>query len=162
MNGLRRSAWLLTLVLPLAVACSAPQPADLETKNPNHVNPTQAKMMVQEPATGHLVGPDGTIPGDQQGKKFSAGEKVIVAFKLADAPVGSEVRVDWYGPNDVKLASEAKKVAAPQTAMAFTELQTSGWNQGTYRAEIWIADQKVDTEQFSIVPADQGSATGNG
>jgi hypothetical protein len=145
-----RSAFVLALPLLMA-ACSSQQQADAAKANPSHVSPALAKDMVQEPATGHRVAADGSIPPDQQGKKFTQGQAVFVAFKVAAAPVGSQVRVDWYGPNDVKIASEAKQVSQPQTEMAFEAKETANWNVGTYRAEIWIADQRADTEQFSVV-----------
>jgi len=151
-------AALTIALLPLVTACSG-QHVNAAKGDPQHVNPTLAKEMVQAPATGHSVAADNSIPGDQQGKKFTAGQAVFVAFKVEHAPVGSQVRVDWYGPHDEKIASEAKTVSGPDVAMSFAEKETQGWNEGTYRAEIWIADQRADAEQFSIVQPD---STGNG
>jgi hypothetical protein len=160
--------WLpavLVAVLPLAAGCSARQQANAGARasdqvSATHLNSAQAKTMVQDAQTGHQLAPNGIIPSDQQGKTFVAGQPVYVAFKVADAPVGSVVRVDWYSPADVKIGTEEKKLPAPTTTVSFAAPNTQGWNAGTYRAEIWIADQKADTEQFSITGSD--SSTSNG
>jgi hypothetical protein len=154
-----RFAALTIALLPIAAACSG-QHASSTTGNAQRVTAASAKDMVAAPATGHAIDAENSIPGDQQGKKFTAGQAVFVAFKVERAPVGSQVRVDWYDPHDVKIGSEAKTVSGPDVAMSFAERQTNAWTEGTYRAEIWIADQRADAEQFSIVPPD--NAAGNG
>jgi|HubBroStandDraft_3_1064219.scaffolds.fasta_scaffold16945_1 hypothetical protein len=160
-----RSRWLAGLMaaaLPLAAGCNssgqAASGAGDGAANPNHVNPLRAKTMVVNVATGHQLGPDGTIPPDQQGKNFPAGKPLFVAFRLHDAPAGANVRADWYDAQGRKLASTEKKVLPGEPAMSFTSPDTSSWPKGTYRVEIWLGDQKVDTESFSIAEPEKSAA----
>jgi hypothetical protein len=162
-----RSRWLACLVaaaLPLAAGCNssgqAASGSDDAAANPNHVNPLRAKTMVVNIATGHQLGPDGTIPPDQQGKNFPAGKTIYVAFRLNHAPAGANVRADWYDAQGRKLASTEKKVLPGEPAMSFTSPDTSSWPKGTYRVEIWLGDQKVDTESFSITEPEKSARFG--
>jgi hypothetical protein len=159
MNTRRWFSLALGAFLPLVAACSA-RHTDIAHANPNHLNPAQAQQIVQEPKTGHTVDTTGTIPQDQTGKKFTAGEPVYVAFKVGNAPLGSKVRIDWYDPNNVKIGTQAKQVTQPQTTMNFAAINTAQWNPGTYHLEIWIADQRADTEEFSVSKPD--TSTDNG
>jgi hypothetical protein len=76
-------------------------------------------------------------------------------MSVNDAPVGSSVKVIWFGPNDTKVGEESKAVASGEQHMDFTAQDTKAWNKGDYRAEIWAGDEKVNSEQFQIVDADK-------
>jgi hypothetical protein len=45
-------------------------------------------------------------------------------MKVADAPASSQVKVLWYGPGETRV---------------------------DYRAEVWIGDEKVNTQEFNIM-----------
>ncbi len=47
---------------------------------------------------------------------------------------------------------ETKNTAAGQTFMAF-EKSSKGWPKGDYSAQVFVGDEKVNTQHFQIVDA---------
>jgi hypothetical protein len=160
-------AVLLALALPLAFACGPKESAEMDDKDdtatqvsetekagvdqPGDLNPVEAQTMVDDVTLGHAVATDGTIPADQQGDDFAPGDPVYVAMEVGDTPAGSAVKVDWYGPNETKVGEETKNVNAGEKYLNFKAGDTANWPKGDYRAEVWIGDEKVNTQQFQIV-----------
>jgi hypothetical protein len=89
----------------------------------------------------------------QGGDDFAPGQPVHVTMEVGDAPPNSTVKVVWYAPGETKITEENKPVVAGQKYLAFSANDTKSWKQGDYRAEVWIGDEKVNTQQFQIVPA---------
>jgi hypothetical protein len=164
--------FLLVLALPLALACGH-ETAETDDKDdtatttseqekagvdqPGDLNPVEAQTMVDDVTIGHSTNPDGTIPQDQQGDDFAPGEEVHISMEVGDTPAGSAVKVVWYGPGETQVGEETKTVAAGNTYLAFQSSDTGSWAKGDYRAEVWIGDEKVNTQQFQIVDkADAG------
>jgi hypothetical protein len=123
--------------------------------NPEAMTSKQAKAAVADVAIGHQVGAGGTITGDQKGNNFTAGQPVMVALTVGKAPVGTPVTIDWYGPNGQQLATDQKTVENGNQAISFASKDTSAWGQGDYHADLSVGGQKIDTERFSIVPAEK-------
>lgn len=123
------------------------------TTNPTDVSPISAQMWLDDVTIGHTVGADGAIPTGQTGDDFAPGKPVNIAIETGDAPAGAAVRVIWYGAGDRIIAEEQKDVAAGQKYLTFTATDTKSWPKGDYRAEIWVGDEKVNTQQFQIVDA---------
>lgn len=163
----------LLLALPLAIGCAHKEGAEMDDKDdtatqvsetekagvnqPGDLNPVEAQTMIDDVTIGHAVGADGTIAADQQGDDFAPGETVYVAMEVGDTPAGSAVRVDWYGPGEQKVSQETKTVTAGEHNMSFAAKDTASWKKGDYRAEVWVGDEKVNTQQFQIVDkADAG------
>ena len=127
------------------------------TTNPNDLNPVAAQSYIDDVTMGHEIGQDGAILSERKADKFAAGQSIHITMKVKDAPAGSAVKVAWYGPNEMKINEEQKHIPAGATMLAFSATDTSKWQKGDYRAEIWIGDEKVNTEKFQIVdPADAG------
>ena len=157
---------LLALALPLAVGCKSKEGAETDDRDdtatsvtekeksgvnqPGDLNPVEAQTMVDDVTIGKSVGADGTIAADQQGDDFAPGDPVYVAMKVGDAPAGSAVKVVWYGPGETKIGEEQKTVATGQPYLSFKSADTSSWQKGDYRAEVWIGDEKVNTQQFNL------------
>jgi hypothetical protein len=120
---------------------------------------TKPKNAISDVTIGHELAVDGTIVSGKEGTKFAPGQPVIVSFKVGGAPPGTVVRVDWYGPNDQKIASEEKKVEAGRDYMEFTSKNTRSWDKADYRAEIVVNGQKVATERFGIVEPNKADKT---
>lgn len=59
----------------------------------------------------------------------------------------------WYGPGETKINEEQQTVATGNKYLSF-QADTSSWEKGDYRAEVWIGDEKVNTQQFQIVDAE--------
>jgi hypothetical protein len=160
-------AILLATLLPMAIACAPKESAEVDDKDdtaaqvseqekagvdqPGDLNPVEAQTMIDDVTLGHAVGADGTIAQDQQGDDFAPGQPIHLAMEVGDTPAGSAVRVDWYGPGEQKVGEETKTVTAGQKYLDFQAKDTASWQKGDYRAEVWIGDEKVNTQQFQIV-----------
>jgi hypothetical protein len=119
------------------------------TKNPNDLNPVKAQTMIDDVTIGHKV-VDGTIPNADQGDDFAPGQPVYLTMKVADTPATSKIKVAWYGPGDTKISDEEKSVPQGAKYLSFSQTRTSSWAKGDYRAEVWIGDEKVNTQHFNI------------
>lgn len=172
MKKMKLAAILFATALPLTFACAPGEQAEVDDEDdtaavaseqevagvdqPGDLNPVEAQMAVDDVTIGKSVGPDGTIAQDQQGDDFAPGEAVHVAMEVGDTPAGSAIKVVWFGPGEQQVSEETKTVAAGDTYLAFQSQDTSSWQKGDYRAEVWIGDEKVNTQQFQIV--DQSEA----
>jgi hypothetical protein len=126
---------------------------------PGDLNPVEAQTMVDDVTIGKEVGADGMIPAEDQGDDFAPGETVYLVMNVGDAGAGTPVKVVWYGPGERKISEQVKDVPAGDAYLSFQsdEAPDKGfWATGDYRAEVWIGDEKVNTQQFQIV--DPGEA----
>lgn len=119
------------------------------TNNPNDLNPVKAQTLIDDVTIGHKV-VDGTIPNADQGDDFAPGQTIYIAMKVADVPATSKVKVTWYGPGETKIGDDEKSVPTGAKYLTFENSKTSSWAKGDYRAEVWVGDEKVDTQQFNI------------
>ena len=158
---------LLLLMLPLAIACAPKEKAESDDKDdtattvteqekagvdsPGDLNPVEAQTMIDDVTIGHSTAADGSIAADQQGDDFAPGDTVNVSMEVGDTPAGSAVKVVWYGPGETKVGEDTKTVNAGDHYLAFESASTASWAKGDYRAEVWIGDEKVNTQQFQIV-----------
>ncbi len=81
---------------------------------------------------------------------FDPGDAVTVSIELADAPPETPITVQWIGPQDQHLGYEIQTVSPDQERLSFTHDNTHDWEAGTYRAEIWVNDQKVSEQRFEL------------
>ncbi len=119
-------------------------------EQPGDLNPVEAQTFVDDVMIGKSIEPDGAITAEEQGDDFAAGETVYVSLNVSDAPAGSAVKLFWYGPGEMNLKEEEKQVEAGGKYLSF-DVGTASWQKGDYRAEVWIGDEKVNTQQFQIV-----------
>jgi hypothetical protein len=119
------------------------------TNNPNDLNPVKAQTLIDDVTIGHKV-VDGTIPNADQGDDFAPGQTIYIAMKVADVPATSKVKVTWYGPGETKIGDDEKSVPTGAKYLTFENSKTGSWAKGDYRAEVWVGDEKVDTQQFNI------------
>ena len=117
------------------------------------VSPINAQTWIDDVTIGHELGADGAVVTGQGGDDFAAGHPVHVSMTVNDAPQGSAVKVVWYGPNETKINEETKNISPGQQKLSFTA-DSKGWAKGDYRAEVWVGDEKVNTQQFQIVDAE--------
>lgn len=170
MNAKKMLVLLLLLMLPLAIACGPKETAETDDPDdtaattteqeksgvdqPGDLNPVEAQTMIDDVTIGHSVGADGTIAADQQGDDFAPGDPINVVMEVGDTPAGSAVKIVWFGPNETRIGEETKTVTAGEKHLGFQTTDTGSWAKGDYRAEIWIGDEKVNTQQFQIVDKD--------
>jgi hypothetical protein len=120
------------------------------TSNPNDLSPARAQRMIDDVTIGHKLEADGTIAQANQGDDFAPGDPIYLAMKVADAPATSKVKVAWYGPGDAKIDDQEKAVPQGAKYLSFEKSNTRTWAKGDYHAEIWVGDEKVDTQRFNI------------
>jgi hypothetical protein len=168
MKPFKLMAMLLVCALPLGIACKTQEHAETDdaddtattateqeaagVDSPGDLNPVEAQTMVDDVTIGKKVGADGMIAIDDQGDDFAPGETVNLVMKVADAPAGSAVKVVWYGPGETKINEESKTAETGAQYLNF-QAETASWQKGDYRAEVWIGDEKVNTQQFQVVDA---------
>jgi len=136
-------------------------PAVTETEKPGvqapgDLNPVEAQLRIDDVTLGHEVGPDGAMVAGKTGDDFAPGEMVHLSMEVGDTPAGSAIKVVWFGPGETRIAEDTKPVVTGSKYLAF-HTETTGWKLGDYRAEVWVGDEKVNTQQFQIVePAAAG------
>ena len=123
------------------------------TSSPSDVAPITAQTWLDDFTIGHELAADGMMVAGKGGDDFAPGQPIHLSMEVGDAPPNSAVKVVWYGPNETKIGEENKPVVAGQKYLAFTSADTKSWAKGDYRAEVWIGDEKVNTQQFQIVDA---------
>lgn len=117
------------------------------------VSPINAQTWIDDVTLGHEVGADGSIVTGKSGDDFAPGQPVHLSMDVDDAPENTAVKVVWYGPGETKIGEDTKNVAPNQKYMTFAAQNTASWQKGDYRAEVWVGDEKVNTQQFQIVDA---------
>jgi hypothetical protein len=161
-------AIFVLLVLPLGIACRTQEQAEVDDQDdtattateqevagvdsPGDLNPVEAQTMIDDVTIGKKVGADGMIATEDQGDDFAPGETVHVVMNVADTPAASAVKVVWYGPGETRINEETKTVETGAQYLDF-QADTASWEKGDYRAEVWIGDEKVNTQQFQVVDA---------
>ena len=156
------------LLLIAAVGCGRDETAEppaatttveqAGTSSPADVAPTTAQSWIDDVTIGSELAPDGSMVAGKTGDDFAPGQPIHLTMEVGDAPPNSAVKVVWYGPNETKIGEENKPVVAGQKYLSFTAADTKAWAKGDYRAEVWIGDEKVNTQQFQIVDATKAAS----
>ena len=118
---------------------------------PGDLSPAEAQARIDDVTIGHELGPDGAILAGTGGDDFAPGQPIYLAMEVGDTPAGSAVKVVWFAPGETRIGEETKTVATGSKYLNFNAGNTAGWAKGDYRVEVWIGDEKVNTQQFQIV-----------
>jgi hypothetical protein len=89
--------------------------------------------------------------GNTSQNGFSPGQTLELSMSVKDAPPGTVVTTYWYGPNNRQLSYESQTVDANKRQLNFQQENTHAWPAGSYRAEVWVGDDRVEEERFDIV-----------
>lgn len=159
---------LLASTLTLTMACKTHEEAEVDDQDdtattaaqqegagansPGDLNPVEAQTMIDDVTLGKATDADGMIAAENQGDDFAPGDTVHLSLNAADAPAGSAVKVVWFGPGETQINEESKTAQAGAKYLTF-QANTTSWAKGDYRAEVWIGDEKVNTQQFQVVEA---------
>jgi hypothetical protein len=159
MRTTKSLAMLLFLTLPLTAGCqsrSIHEATDRAAGSPysSTAATSSSPATVEDMTMGKKVGENNTITSDDQANKFAPGEPIYLAVQV-DAPAGAPVQVAWYDDKNEKLGEDQKTVAKHDKHLSFQAKDAAAWPQGDYRAEVWVGNQKVGTQQFTI--ADRNS-----
>ena len=157
----------LLLILLMVAACGRDETAEAPattttveqagTSSPSDVAPVTAQTWIDDVTIGSELAADGAMVPGKTGDDFAPGQPLHLTMEVGDAPPNSAVKVVWYGPGETKIGEESKPVVAGQKYLPFTAASTSSWAKGDYRAEVWIGDEKVNTQQFQIVDANKAA-----
>ncbi|MGZ8710943.1 MAG: hypothetical protein ACXW28_12035 [Thermoanaerobaculia bacterium] len=158
----------LVLVSIVAIGCGRDETAEppattttveqAGTASPSDIAPSTAQSWIDDVTIGSERAADGSMVAGKTGDDFAPGQPIHLTMEVGDAPPASTVKVVWYGPNETKINEENKPVVSGQKYLAFTAQDTASWAKGDYRAEVWIGDEKVNTQQFQIVDADKAAS----
>ncbi len=121
---------------------------------------TKASDAVADVTVGHQLGANGGIAAGQEGKNFVPGQPIFIAFRDGSAPPGTNVAIEWYGPDNQKLLTDQLEVKSGDAMMHFASSRTGGWGLGDYHADVLVNGQKVDTEHFSMVNETKADKSG--
>jgi hypothetical protein len=167
---MRKNIWLIAGILAslIVAGCgrdeTAEPPATVTTSeqpgvtNPSDVAPITAQTWIDDVTIGSELAADGSMVTGKTGDDFAPGQAIHLTMEVGDAPPNSAVKVVWVGPNETKIGEENKPVVAGQKYLPFSVTDTSKWAKGDYRAEVWIGDEKVNTQQFQIVDASRAAS----
>lgn len=154
---------VVAMMMTVAIGCgrdeTAEPPASTTTveqpgvSSPSDVAPITAQTWLDDVTIGSELAADGSMAAGKTGDDFAPGQPIHIAIETGDAPPAAQVKVVWYGPNEAKIGEENKAVVAGAKYLNFTAADTASWAKGDYRAEIWIGDEKVNTQQFNITDA---------
>ena len=98
---------------------------------------------------GSETAPDGTVGTAKN--TFAPGEPIHYSMKVGEAPPASAAKVMWVGPADAKLGEEMKGISTGQASLTFQSPDTAAWAPGSYQAQLWVVDEKVNSQSFTIV-----------
>jgi hypothetical protein len=82
---------------------------------------------------------------------YAAGDTLQLSMSVEDAPRGTMVTTYWYGPENRQLSYESQTVDPNERQLNFDQENTHAWEPGSYRAEVWVGQDKVEEEKFDIV-----------
>jgi hypothetical protein len=115
------------------------------------VGANHAPAVVRETSVGRRLAADGAVDPAERTDAFTPGEQIHLAVKVApQSAAEGQLRVTWYGPGDDLLAEDAKPVPGSEQFVSFSSGDTASWNPGTYRAEVWLENEKLAEQRFAL------------
>ena len=133
---------------------TTPQVAEQEqpgNEATSDITATTARSRIEELKVGTELGPDGAVKENVD--DIDAGKPVYASIAVGDIGVGSAVEVIWKGPDDARIHSEVKDVAAGAKILVFQAPNTASWKPGDYAVEIRLGDELGGREGFEIEAA---------
>lgn len=129
----------------LIAACSRDEEARVSDTPAEATHAIGTEPWVDDVQVGGAEGSGATTAG------LTPGTELQVSMSVENAPQGTVVTTYWYGPENRQLAYETQTVEPQQRQMNFTQENTHDWAAGTYRAEVWVGNKKVQEQTFQIV-----------
>jgi hypothetical protein len=125
------------------VAVVTPPPPAIE------VTAAPAGARVERLTTAKGVNADDS-PGETT-SNFAPAETVYVSMWTADAPVGTEVRARWMGPDGKQFNED--RIVTDKAGDGYTSFYTrnrNGWAKGNYKVDILLNGQPAGSTTFVI------------
>lgn len=79
---------------------------------------------------------------------LQAGEALELVVRIRQVPEGLAAWVHWIGPDDQQVSKEQKTV--PEDGVVSFTVDTGGWAEGDYSAEIYIGGDLVDVKELRL------------
>ena len=82
---------------------------------------------------------------------FGKGDTVYVSMWTASAPVGTEIKARWFGPNGNQITED--KIVTDKAGDGYTSFHAAnvkGWAPGTYRVDILLNGAPAGSTTFTI------------
>ena len=141
--------------LPTAAAVQEHATVDVGTR--------EVPAVVRETIVGRRLAADGAVDPAERTDAFTPGEQIHLAVKVAPQTAAQgELRVTWYGPDDDLLAEDAKPVPGSEQFVSFSCGYTARWNPGSYRAEVWLENEKLAEQRFALASGEDLSDNDRG
>lgn len=141
--------------LPTATAMQEHATVDVGTR--------EVPAVVRETIVGRRLAADGAVDPAERTDAFTPGEQIHLAVKVAPQTAAQgELRVTWYGPDDDLLAEDAKPVPGSEQFVSFSSGDTARWNPGSYRAEVWLENEKLAEQRFALASGEDLSDNDRG
>ena len=141
--------------LPTAAAVQEHATVDVGTR--------EVPAVVRETIVGRRLAADGAVDPAERTDAFTPGEQIHLALKVAPQTAAQgELRVTWYGPDDDLLAEDAKPVPGSEQFVSFSSGDTARWNPGSYRAEVWLENEKLAEQRFALASGEDLSDNDRG
>lgn len=109
----------------------------------------QGGARVERVTTAKSVNPDDS-PGEASAA-FAKGDTVYVSLWTANAPVGTELRARWVGPDGKQFNED--RIVTDKMGDGYTSFfarNRNGWAVGNYRVEILLNGQPAGSVAFVV------------
>lgn len=123
-----------------------PPPA---TEAPAAAAPAPAGARIERITVAKAVNSDDS-PGEATAT-FGKSDTVYVSMWTASAPVGTEIRARWFGPDNQQITED--RIVTDRAGDGYTSFHaanTSGWAPGTYRIEILLNGAPAGSTTFTV------------
>lgn len=162
---------ILMAGLVLVAACQNEEPLTIETSGAEDIsvvtegNPLEEPRAITEPidivvsetaepsllesAALRTAGQAEERNGDDA-QTVTSGEVLEVVVRVREVPEALAAWVHWLGPDGQELSEEQKPV--PADGVVVFSVDTQGWNEGEYTAEIYVGGDLVDVKPFRLIP----------
>jgi hypothetical protein len=118
------------------------------THDPSDVNPVVAQRWIDKVHLGRSIDASGQV--HDRTDDFTLDDPVYVSMEVTDTPAGSKVLVAVVDARtDRELWRDSKTVESGKSYLAF-EVDRSSLGSGQYRADVFVADERVARRSFEI------------
>jgi hypothetical protein len=111
--------------------------------------PAPAGARVERITVAKAVNSDDS-PGEAA-STFGKSDTVYVSMWTASAPVGTEIKARWFGPDGQQITED--RIVTDRAGDGYTSFHaanTKGWAPGTYRVEILLNGASAGSTTFTV------------
>lgn len=111
--------------------------------------PAPAGARIERITVAKAVNSDDS-PGEAA-STFGKADTVYVSMWTASAPVGTEIKARWFGPDGQQITEDRIVTDRPGDGYtSFHAANTKGWAPGTYRVEILLNGAPAGSTTFTV------------